>query len=201
MKKLTFNQIKEALSTKTVGIAGCGGLGSNCAIALARVGIGTLIIVDFDVISEGNLNRQYFFRDQIGTKKVLALQDNISRINPLIKIQPHDLRLTSANIPVIFNGCDVVIEAFDLADQKQLFIETILTEMPSIPLVVGLGMAGWGENDTIHLRQSDNLYICGDEVTEIAPDCPPLAPRVGIVANMQANVTMELLLNGVKQGL
>ncbi len=58
---MNFNQIKERLKNKTVGIAGCGGLGSNCAVALARVGVGKLIIADFDIIEESNLNRQYFF--------------------------------------------------------------------------------------------------------------------------------------------
>lgn len=68
--------------------------------------------------------------------------------------------------------------------------------MPSVPLVVGLGMAGWGMSNSIHCRNAGNLYVCGDEISEIGPDMPPLAPRVGIVANMQANVVMEILLNG-----
>ena len=66
------------IQNKTIGIAGCGGLGSNCAIALARIGIGKLIIVDFDSIDKSNLNRQYYFIDQIGKPKVDALEYNIS---------------------------------------------------------------------------------------------------------------------------
>ena len=58
------------------------GLGSNCAVALARIGIGRLIIADFDVVTESNLNRQYYFCDQVGMKKVEALKDNLIRINP-----------------------------------------------------------------------------------------------------------------------
>jgi sulfur carrier protein ThiS adenylyltransferase len=87
------------------------------------------------------------------------------------------------------------VEAFDQADQKKMLIETALKAFPEKPLVAGLGMAGWGKNDLIHTRRSDNLYICGDEVTEISEDMPPLAPRVGIVANMQANAVVEILLN------
>ncbi|MCD4788803.1 MAG: hypothetical protein K8R37_02290, partial [Bacteroidales bacterium] len=60
--------------------------------------------------------------------------------------------------------------------------------------VVGLGMAGWGDNNSIGFRQEGNLYICGDEKTEIAENLPPLAPRVGIVANMQANTVLEIVL-------
>jgi sulfur carrier protein ThiS adenylyltransferase len=66
--------------------------------------------------------------------------------------------------------------------------------LPQTPLVIGLGMAGWGDSNSIHCRKSDNLYICGDETNEISDDRPPLAPRVGIVANMQANTVLEILL-------
>jgi len=191
---MTFEEIKKILQHKIVGIAGAGGLGSNCAVALARVGTGTLIIADFDVVSESNLNRQYFFYDQIGKPKADALKENIQRINPSVKVIPHNICLTKENIPALFRDCDVIVEAFDLAGQKEMLIETVLTEFPDKPLVVGLGMAGWGNNDVIHCRKVDNMFICGDEVSEITPDLPPIAPRVGIVANMQANVVLDLLL-------
>jgi len=191
---MTFDQISERLKHKKVGVAGCGGLGSNCAVALARVGLGTLVIADFDVIVKSNLNRQYFFADQIGLKKVSALTENIRRINPDVAVTGYEVKLTPENIPAIFAGCDVIVEAFDLAGEKAMFIETILTVFPAVPLVVGLGMAGWGMNDEIHCRKADNLYICGDEISEIGPGLLPIAPRVGMVANMQANVVLELLL-------
>jgi len=183
------------LRTAKIGIAGCGGLGSNCAVALARIGIGTLIIADFDVISESNLNRQYYFRDQIRQLKTDALKENILRINPEVIVERHCVQLNPDHISSIFSDCDILVEAFDQADQKQMLIETALTFFPEKPLVIGLGMAGWGKNDLIHCRKSDNMYICGDEVSEISEKLPPLAPRVGIVANMQANVVMEILLH------
>jgi len=191
---MTFEEIKNILQNKTVGIAGCGGLGSNCAVALTRVGIGTLIIADFDVVSESNLNRQYYFRDQIGIPKTIALTENIGRISNSVKVVAHNICLTKENIPGIFRDCDVIVEAFDRADQKEILIETVIIEFPEKPLVIGLGMAGWGKNDEIHCRRVDNMYICGDEISEISPDLPPIAPRVGMVANMQANVVLELLL-------
>jgi sulfur carrier protein ThiS adenylyltransferase len=94
MKQLSFDEIKEILQGKTVGIAGAGGLGSNCAVALARVGIGKIIIADFDVIVESNLNRQYFFHDQLGQKKVLAIKSNIQRINPSVVVDARVIKLT-----------------------------------------------------------------------------------------------------------
>ena len=191
---MTFEEIREILKEKTVGIAGAGGLGSNCAASLVRIGLGNLIIADFDVVSESNLNRQYYFRDQIGEKKVKALRNNLLRINPGLNILVIDEIIIPDLIHRIFNKCDIIVEAFDRADQKEMLIETVLTCFPGKPLVVGLGMAGWGMNDTITVRQIDNMYICGDEASEIGPELPPLAPRVGIVANMQANVVLEILL-------
>jgi len=192
---MTFEEITARLGAKRVGIAGCGGLGSNCAAALARIGVGTLVVADFDVVTRANLNRQYFFIDQVGMKKVIAMRDNISRMNPHVRFVAHDLKLAPENIPAVFEGCDVVVEAFDLAAEKEMLIETVLTTMPEIPLVIGLGMAGWGMNDSIHCRRSGNLFICGDEISEIGPHLPPIAPRVGMVACMQANVVAEILLN------
>ena len=58
---MRFSEVKTHLSKFRVGIAGAGGLGSNCAVALARSGVGTLVIADYDVIESSNLNRQYYF--------------------------------------------------------------------------------------------------------------------------------------------
>ncbi len=192
---MTFEEIKNTLKYKTVGIAGVGGLGSNCAVALARTGIGKLIIADFDIVSESNLNRQYYFYDQIGQIKVNALQNNINRINPEVQIVAHTLKIDEYNIPYIFSECDIIIEAFDKAEEKKMLIETVLTEFPDKPIISGLGMAGFGDNNSLQSKQIENLYICGDEKSEISDNNPPLAPRVGIVANMQANTALEILLN------
>jgi len=192
---MTFAEIKEKLSNKTVGIAGCGGLGSNAAVALARVGVGKLIVADFDVIIESNLNRQYFFFDQIGQKKCFALKDNIFRINPSCSVVAHDNELGSSCISTVFGKCDIVIEAFDRAEVKRMIVETMLAELPNIPLIVGSGLAGWGKNNDLKTIKNGNLYICGDGFLEVSEQLPPLAPRVGIVANMQANIALEILLS------
>ncbi len=186
--------IYNTLKTKTVGIAGCGGLGSNCAMSLARVGIGRLVIADFDVVSENNLNRQYFFYDQIGKLKVYALKENLLRVNPLLKINAMDMRLCSNDIMEVFSDCDVIVEAFDLAKMKQMIIETVLMFMPGKYIVSGIGLAGWGENNLLRTNCMEKLIICGDGEIEISETLPPLAPRVGIVANMQANQVLEILL-------
>ncbi len=183
------------IQNKAIGIAGCGGLGSNCAIALARIGIGKLIIVDFDIIEQSNLNRQYYFIDQIGEPKVDALEYNIRRVNKDVKVEKHHLKLDSVNIPEIFKNCDVIVEAFDHAAMKQMIIETVLSEMPDKYIVSGSGMAGWGNNNDIKTIQYDKLFICGDMISEISETLKPLAPRVGVVANMQANQVLDILIN------
>ncbi len=197
---MTFEDIKKQIKTKTVGIAGCGGLGSNCAVALTRVGVGRLIIADFDVIVESNLNRQYFFYDQIGQKKVLALAENIRRINPLTRVDAFDRKLDPAGIVSLFTGCDVIIEAFDQAGMKEMIIETVLSKLPKTPLIVGNGMAGIGKSNQLGVEKiTENLYVCGDGLSEISAELPPLAPRVGIVANMQANLALQILINNLNQ--
>lgn len=195
---MRFSEIKTCLSKFRVGIAGAGGLGSNCAVALARCGVGTLVIVDFDVIEEANLNRQYYFTDQIGMNKTIALKENISRINPGTNVIIHQKQLDRENTTRIFNGCDIIVEAFDNSSMKEMLVETIQMEMPGIPVIVGSGVAGWGKTNDLRYRKiDDTLYVCGDESTEVSENLPPLAPRVAIVANMQANVVIELLMNNI----
>jgi sulfur carrier protein ThiS adenylyltransferase len=197
-RKMSFSEIKTHLSKFRVGIAGAGGLGSNCAVALARSGVGTLVIADFDIIEEANLSRQYYFHNQIGLLKVVALKINIGQINPAIHVIDYQKSLDKENIPVVFSGCNIIVEAFDNAVMKEMLIDTVQTKMPGTPVVVGSGMAGWGNTNSISCRKIDNtLYVCGDESSEVSDDMPPLAPRVGIVANMQANTVIEILM-GIK---
>jgi sulfur carrier protein ThiS adenylyltransferase len=192
---MKFSEIKEHLGRFRVGIAGAGGLGSNCAVALARSGVGTLVISDFDVVEEANLNRQYYFSDQIGMEKTRALKENIARINPVTRLIINQVQLNPKNIPLIYSDCDVIVEAFDRADMKEMLIETLHRSLPGIPIVVGSGMAGWGNNESIRCRKIDDyLFVCGDESTEVSDEMPPMAPRVGIVANMQANIVIEILM-------
>jgi sulfur carrier protein ThiS adenylyltransferase len=187
-------QIREKLRSRTVGIAGCGGLGSNCAAALARAGVGRLIIADFDKVELSNLNRQFYFRDQVGLPKVMALKENIRRIDPSIVVETYEMVLDHENIPGIFQDCDIIVEAFDNAEMKQMIIETVIGNLPGRPLVCGVGLAGWGENGLIKMKVYDKIYICGDMEKEVSDEHPPLAPRVGIVAHMEANQVLEILL-------
>jgi sulfur carrier protein ThiS adenylyltransferase len=190
----TYNQIRAFLSQKTIGIAGAGGLGSNCAESLLRCGAGKLIVADYDRISDSNLNRQFYFHDQIGEKKIEALRDNLLRINPFASLQMHFAKVSPENIALLYSTCDVVVEAFDEASEKLMFIEEMSLQLPLIPVVAASGLAGWGDIEKIRSIKSGNLIICGDGESEVSEDNPTLAPKVRIVSNIQADAVLEILL-------
>ncbi|MCX7990901.1 MAG: sulfur carrier protein ThiS adenylyltransferase ThiF [Proteobacteria bacterium] len=189
-------KIYEKLKKGVVGIAGVGGLGSNVAISLARVGVGKLIIADFDVVEPSNLNRQQYFIDQLGKEKVFALKENISRINPFTEVVAHNILLTKDNIPQIFAGATVIVEAFDRADMKAMIINTVFENMEGVFVVSASGLAGYGPNNDIKTRKfSKRLFIVGDLVSEAKPGRGLMAPRVSIAAGHQANQVIRILLN------
>lgn len=183
-----------ALSRSTVGIAGAGGLGSNVAAALARTGVGKLIVADFDVLEPSDLNRQYYFIDQIGKPKVEALGETLTRMNPFSDYEMRNVRIDRGNIREVFAAADLLVEAFDLADQKQMLIEAWLELFPAKPIIAASGLAGFGGNNRLRQRKLGNLYICGDEESECDLCSAPMAPRVAVVAAMQANLAVELLV-------
>jgi sulfur carrier protein ThiS adenylyltransferase len=187
-------KIRKKLKESCVGIAGVGGLGSNAAISLARAGIGRLILVDFDSVEENNLDRQYYFRDQIGKVKVEALKENIKRINPWLKIDIFNQKLTIGSMDEPFHDADVIIEALDSAIAKTSFIEEIMQKLPDKPLVACSGVAGYGNSDRIETKHIGNLYICQDEQARSSDDDVLMAPRVALMANWEANLVLELLL-------
>jgi len=183
------------LKQATVGIAGVGGLGSSVAVALARVGVGRLVVADFDVVEPSNLNRQQYFIDQIGRYKVDALVENLRRINPYVTVESYRERLGPENIPVIFSDCRIVVEAFDRADMKAMLVNTVLESMPGSIVVAASGLAGFGPNNSITTRKiSQRLYLTGDSVSEAAPGSGLMAPRVGIAAHHQANQVIRIIL-------
>jgi sulfur carrier protein ThiS adenylyltransferase len=182
------------LRKSSVGIAGAGGLGSNVAVSLARAGIGRLVIADFDKVEPSNLNRQQYTIDQVGERKVEALRDNLLAINPYSLYEIHDARVNRRNAARIFARVDVLVEAFDQAEAKEMLIETGLARFPGRPIVAASGLAGYGMNRKLRTRRLGNLYICGDEESQSPKGISPMAPRVALVAAMQANLVVELLI-------
>jgi len=187
-------RIRLKLKESSVGIAGAGGLGSNAAVALARAGVGKLVIVDFDEVEESNLNRQYYFRDQIGKVKVEALKENIKKVNQLTKVDIFNHRLTKDAMYKPFQDVDVIIEALDSAEVKTSFIEEILTKFPDKPIIGASGVAGYGHSDRVITKKLGNLYMCYDEHAKDSDYDVLMAPRVCLMANWEANLALEVLL-------
>ena len=134
---------QQHLYTASVGIAGLGGLGSNIAVQLTRLGIGHLTLADCDRVEISNLNRQSYRLCDIGRPKPEALTEQLLQINPYLCYEPHFLKLTPQNIPEIFAGCNIICEAFDDPEQKAMLTETVLQRLPQAKLIVCSGMAGW----------------------------------------------------------
>ncbi len=187
--------IHQKIKKSIVGIAGLGGLGSAIAIALARVGAGKLILVDFDVVEPSNLNRQQYFVHQIGMPKIEALQKNIAAINPYVTIQTYQEKLDRNNVERIFKEAEVVVEAFDQAEEKAMLINAVSEKMPDKYIVAASGVAGYGDNNEIKtVRFSSKIFIVGDQKTAAQPGVGLMAPRVGIAAHHQANTVLRILL-------
>jgi sulfur carrier protein ThiS adenylyltransferase len=189
----------EKLRRSTVGIAGLGGLGSNVAVALARSGIGKLIIVDFDNVEQSNLNRQQYFIDQLGRPKVDCMIENLRRINPRVEVVGHNLMLSANNIPHIFANADCLAECFDAAQAKQMVVETALVKMAGVKIVSVSGLGGYGKSNEIKTKRvSPRLVMVGDGLTAI-DNCKILtAARVGLAAMHQANAIIELLVDEIQ---
>ena len=183
---------RAALESVRVGIAGAGGLGSNCAMHLVRSGVKHITIADFDVVNESNLNRQFFFRDQIGQKKVEAIKANLLRIEPDADIRAVDIRLDAFSAREIFADCGIVVEAFDAVDAKVMLVSAFASSGKK--LVTASGLAGWGRSNAMRVRKMGNIVAIGDGETSVGDGAAPVSPRVGIAAAMEANAVVSLLL-------
>ncbi len=187
--------VQERIAGATVGIMGLGGLGSAVAVALARIGVGRLLVADHDVVEPSNLNRQQYFVDQVGMAKTEALAANLGRINPYVTVETFCVELDGDAIEEIFSGVDVLAECFDSAAMKAVALRTVRARMQGMAYVTASGMAGYGPNHTLRTRRlADRIYVVGDESTAARPGEGLMAPRVGIVAHMQANQVLRLLL-------
>lgn len=188
----------ERIAGFKVGIAGAGGLGSNCAAFLTRSGFNNFVIADFDLVEPSNLNRQFYFAEQVGHLKVDALAVNLRMINPDLKIDTRVCRVTAENALEIFAECDIVIEAFDQAEDKRIFCETFYHTGKL--LIAASGLAGWHQPDDIIISKiHDKFFLVGDRASAVSSTCPPCAPKVNIAAAKQANIALSAALNAASK--
>ena len=169
--------IQAKLDKACVGIAGLGGLGSNLAIFLARLGVGHLILVDFDVVDITNLNRQHYTMKDLGIPKTLALVEQLEAINPYLTYETYTERVVPSNVERLFSGCDVVVEALEK------------------PVVSGSGMAGYGSANLIKTeKRFGHVYLCGDGTSDVADGLGLMAPRVAVCSAHEGTMVLRLLI-------
>ena len=188
-------ETQKLLSAGNVAIAGLGGLGSNVAYALARIGVGHLHLIDFDVVDITNLNRQQYFMEHIGMYKTDALKSLLLKINPYLDIRTDCVKVTDDNLQELFADATIVCEAFDNPEAKAMLVNGILEHFPEKKLVSATGMAGYGSSNTIITKRiMKNFYLCGDGVTPPTYGHGLMAPRVAICAAHEANMITRLIL-------
>lgn len=188
-------ETQKKLSEGRVAIAGLGGLGSNVAFALARIGVGHLHLIDFDQVDLTNLNRQQYLLKHVGRNKTDALKEQLLEINPYLEIITDCIRVTEDNLIPLFRDEEIVCEAFDDPNAKALLACGILEHFPEKKMVSASGLAGYESSNLIRTRRvSRNFYLCGDEKTEAVHGKGLMAPRAALCAAHEANMITRLLL-------
>lgn len=189
------NKIQDRLEQGKVAVAGLGGLGSNVAFSLARIGVGHLHLIDFDRVDISNLNRQQYMMRHIGMYKTEALKEELLEINPYLEIRTDCVRVTEDNLEELFREDEIVCEAFDVPECKAMLVNGILERCPGKTIVSASGMAGYGSSNAIHTRKiTKHFYLCGDEVSDSRAGLGLMAPRVMICAGHEANLITQLII-------
>lgn len=186
---------QQCLSSSKITVAGLGGLGSNVSLALARLGVGTLRLIDFDVVDITNIFRQNYRLCHIGKYKTNCMKEQIAEINPYIKVETVNQKMTQENVMELIGDSKIICEAFDNKESKAMLINQIMENSTDKIVVAGSGMAGVDTSNTIVTRKITNrFYVCGDGVNGVEDGLQLMAPRVAICAMHEANMVMRLIL-------
>ena len=177
---------------------GAGGLGSPSALYLAAAGVGTIGIIDMDVVDESNLQRQILHNlDRVGMRKVDSARATLELINPDITVNTYDTRLGADNILDIIDGYDVIVDGTDNFPTRYLVNDAAL--LKRIPVVHGSIFRFEGQI-TVFDPYVGPCYRCmipEPPPAELAPSCAEagvLGVLPGIVGSIQALETIKLLL-------
>ena len=189
---------QQKLRHASVLVVGAGGLGSPVLSYLAAAGVGTLGIVDFDTVDFTNLQRQIIYStSDVGRPKVQAAVDRILSMNPDVKVQAHETRLTSENALAIIENYDVVVDGTDNYPTRYLVNDACV--MLGIPNVYG-SIFRFDGQASVFCQQDGPCYRC------VYPEPPPpgLVPSCaeggvlgvlpGIIGTIQATECIKLLL-------
>ena len=189
---------QQKLLDSKVLMLGAGGLGSPSALYLAAAGVGTIGIIDMDVVDESNLQRQILHNlDRVGMRKVDSARATLELINPDITVNTYDTRLGADNILDIIDGYDVIVDGTDNFPTRYLVNDAAL--LKRIPVVHGSIFRFEGQI-TVFDPYVGPCYRCmipEPPPAELAPSCAEagvLGVLPGIVGSIQALETIKLLL-------
>ena len=189
---------QQALLDSRVLMIGAGGLGSPAAFYLAAAGVGTIGIVDYDVVDESNLQRQILHRaDRIGMKKVKSATETLLGINPDITVIGHDTRLDSSNVDELMAGYDLIVDGSDNFATRYLINDASVKHR--IPVVHGSVYRFEGQV-TVFMPFEGPCYRClypEPPPPELAPSCAEagvLGILPGVVGLLQAVEAIKLII-------
>jgi molybdopterin/thiamine biosynthesis adenylyltransferase/rhodanese-related sulfurtransferase len=192
----TAGQVK-LLESKVLMI-GAGGLGSPAALYLAAAGVGTLGIVDFDVVEASNLQRQVIHStDRLGTKKVDSARQTIQALNPDVNVVGYDVMLVADNVEQLIAGYDVILDGTDTFETRYLLNDAAVAA--GIPVVHASVFRFEGQLTTF-IPYEGPCYRClypTPPPPELAPGCSVagvLGVVPGIMGMLQANEVLKVLL-------
>ncbi|MBN1654886.1 MAG: sulfur carrier protein ThiS adenylyltransferase ThiF [Deltaproteobacteria bacterium] len=174
-----------------VGIVGAGGLGSNLAILLCRMGFSRLVIADYDIVEPSNLNRQVYLYKQVGRPKVEALAQIVLDLLPEIELLTHFQKIDERNIARPFENCGVFVDCTDSAQNKSRIVEAALTVL-DCPVVSASGIGGRLTPAKISCshRFGGRLWVIGDQQSS---DCLGVAaPAVIAAASALAEAVYDI---------
>jgi molybdopterin/thiamine biosynthesis adenylyltransferase/rhodanese-related sulfurtransferase len=178
---------------------GAGGLGSPAALYLAAAGVGTIGIVDMDEVDASNLQRQILHNmDRIGERKVESARQTIAKLNPDVKVNTYDVRLTAENIIEIMTGYDVVVDGADNFPSRYLLNDASVKL--GIPVVHGSIFRFEGMVSVFHPLRGPTYRDMVPEPppAEFAPSCAEagvLGVLPGIIGSIQALETIKIILD------
>ncbi len=180
-------------------LLGAGGLGSPAALYLAAAGVGTLGIIDMDVVDSSNLQRQILHNlDRVGMRKVDSAKMTLTAMNPDLVVKTYDTRLGADNILDIIDGYDVIVDGTDNFPTRYLVNDAAL--LKKIPVVHGSIFRFEGQV-TVFASYVGPCYRCmipEPPPAELAPSCAEagvLGVLPGIVGSIQAIEAIKILLD------
>ncbi len=148
--------------------------------------------MDFDIVQPSNLNRQFYFSDQIGMPKVEALEVNLKRIYSDLIIVSEKKKLSKDNIVETFEDCEIVVEGFDGEFDKTMLITELVGK--KILIVSANGVAGFETQKVVIKCIGENIFIVGDFESDIK-NSKLYSHKVNFVASMMAEIVLKKLEN------